>query len=99
MIQNLEDAFRPEVRERVIEHGERVEENQRRAEDGATGDILRGSDLCGEHAHERQSDDAEDDTDEMRNAVGPLLAAATMELLQAHLEPAVVLGEFLFFLG
>ena len=99
VVQNLEDTFRTEVRERVVEHGERVEQNQRRAEDGAAGDILRGSDLRGEDAHERQTDDAENDADEMRDAVGPLLPAAAMKLLQTHLEPALMLGAFLFFWG
>lgn len=65
MIQNLEDAFRSEVRERVVEHGERIEQNQRTSEDGAAGDVFCGSDLRGEDAHERQSDDAENDANEM----------------------------------
>ena len=65
MIKNLEDAFRTEVRERMIEHGERVEQNQRASEDGATGNVFCGSDLRGEDAHKRQSDDAENDANEM----------------------------------
>ena len=97
MIKNLEDAFRTEVRERMIEHGERVEQNQRASEDGAAGDVFGGSDLCGEDAHERQSDDAENDANEMRNAIGPLLPTAAMKLLQTHLEPAFMLGAFDFF--
>ena len=99
MVQNLEDAFRTEVRECVVEHGERVEQNQRRAEDGAAGDILRCSDLRGEDAHECQTDDAENDADEMRNAVGPLFPTAAMKLLQTHPEPVIMLGAFDFFLG
>ena len=97
MIKNLEDAFRTEVRERVVEHGERVEQNQRASEDGTAGDIFCGSDLRGENAHKRQSDNAENDTNEMRNAIGPLLPTATMKLLQTHLEPAFMLGAFDFF--
>lgn len=99
MVENLEDTFRTKVREGVVEHGEGVEENQRRAEYGAASDVFRGSYLRGEDAHERQPDDAEDDADEMGDAVGPLLATATMELLQTHLKPAIVFGEFLIFLG
>ncbi len=99
MIKNLEDAFCTEVRECVIEHGERVEQNQRTSEDSTAGDVFCGSDLRGEDAHERQSDDAENDADEMRNAICPLLPTAAMKLLQTHLEPAFMLGAFLFFWG
>ena len=99
MIQNLEDAFRTEVREHMVEHGERVEQDQRRSEDGASCDVFRGSYLRGKDAHERQSDDAENDADEMGDAVGPLLPTAAMELLQTHLEPALMLGAFDFFWG
>ena len=98
MVEKLEDTFRAEVRENVVEHGECVEKNQGGSENSAASDIFRGSDLRGENAHERQPDDAEDEADEMGDAVGPLLAAAAMELLQAHLKPAVMLGEVLFFL-
>ena len=99
MIQNLEDAFRTEVRECVIEHGECVEQNQRASEDGAAGDVFCGSDLRGKDAHERQSDDTENDADKMRDAVGPLLPTAAMKLLQTHLEPVFMLGAFDFFWG
>ena len=99
MVEKLEDTFRTEVRERVVEHGERVEQNQRGSEDGAAGDVFRGSDLRGEDAHKRQSDDTENDADEMRDAVCPLLPAAAMKLLQTHLEPAFMFGAFDFFWG
>ncbi len=98
MIQNLEDAFRTEVREHMVEHGECVEQDQRRSEDGASSDVFRRSNLRGKYAHERQSDDAENDAYEMGDAVGPLLPTAAMELLQTHLEPVLMLGTFDFFL-
>ena len=99
MVQNLEDAFRTEVREHMVEHGERVEQDQRRSEDGASGDVFRSADLRGKDAHERQSDDTEDDADEMGDAVGPLFPTAAMELLQTHLKPVLMLGAFDFFWG
>ena len=99
MIKKLEDTFRAEVRENVVEHGECVEKNQGGSENSAAGDIFRGSDLRGENAHERQCDNAEDDADEMGYAIDPLLAAATVKLLQAHLKPVVMFAGLLVFLG